>query len=175
MTFVMNECSRSERIITNSVDSWKTQNPDQMAEMNYRYSENEFLDFVKEILSKGCYIVSGVFRTTPDLICIRNFDEMLQYWEWLKLNPSPGSPGLYILHQEYQECPLFQDLGFNKYAGQQIYSIRQRYGGPSIDLSYCGPEYIQQVIDGSVKVDEEFRQVLLMNFSIFATAKDSSQ
>lgn len=40
---------------------------------------------------------------------------------------------------------------------------------------YCGPEYIQQVIDGSVKVDEEFRQVLLMNFSIFATAKDSSQ
>ena len=203
-----------------------------MAEINYRYSENEFLDFVKEILSKGCYIVSGIFRTTPDLICIHNFDEMLQYWEWLKLNPSPGSPGLYILHQEYQECPLFQDMGFNKYAGQQLYSIRQRYGGPSIDLSYytlvgrgtlsyypyyyyeteefnqirppevliqfykdftkyirkttvavkyknrnvyCGPEYIQQVIDGSVKVDEEFRQVLLMNFSIFATAKDSSQ
>lgn len=98
-----------------------------MAEIYFRCSENEFLAFTKHILSRGCYLVSGVFRVMPDLICIHNFDEMLQYWEWLKLNPSPGSPGLYILHQEYQECPLFQDMGFNKYAGQQLYSIRQRY------------------------------------------------
>ena len=192
-----------------------------MAEIYFRCSENEFLAFTKHILSRGCYLVSGVFRVMPDLICIHNFDEMLQYWEWLKLNPSPGSPGLYILHQEYQECPLFQDMGFNKYAGQQLYSIRQRYGGPSIDLSYytlvgrgtlshypyyyyeseehskirppevmiqfykdfykyirkttkviryhnrrvyCGLEYIRQVIDGTIKVDEEFREILLSMF-----------
>ena len=68
-----------------------------MADIYFKFSENEFLAFTKHILSRGCYLVSGVFRVTPDLICIHNFDEMIQYWEWLKLNPSPGSPGLYIL------------------------------------------------------------------------------
>ena len=163
-------------------------------------------------------MVSDVHRITPDLICIHNFEEMLQYWEWIKSNPRPGSPGLYVLHQEYQECPLFQDSVFNKHAGQQFYSIRQRFGGPSIELTYytlvgqgnlshypyyyyeseeysqirppevmiqfykdfckyirqttkvikyynrkvyCGAEYIRQVIDGTINVDEEFREIVL--------------
>ena len=43
-----------------------------MAEIYFRCSENEFLAFTKHILSRGCYLVSGVFRATPDLICIHN-------------------------------------------------------------------------------------------------------
>ena len=29
---------------------------------------------------------------------------------------------------------------------------------------YCGLEYIRQVIDGTIKVDEEFREILLSMF-----------
>ncbi len=189
-----------------------------MAEILYRYSENEFLEFVKYVLSKGCYLVSDILRTTPDLICIHNYDEMLQYWEWIELNPTPGSSGLFILHQDYQERPLSQSSFFKEDVGRLIYSINQRYGGPSIDLSYypstgkgtlshysyyyyetedflqirppevmiqfykdftkyirktsmmikyynrrvyCGQEYIQQVIVGEVKVEEDFREIVL--------------
>lgn len=52
-----------------------------MAEIYFRCSENEFLAFTKHIFSRGCYLVSGVFRVTPDLICIHNFDEMIQYYK----------------------------------------------------------------------------------------------
>ena len=106
-----------------------------MAEILYRYSENEFLEFIKYVLSKGCYLVSDILRATPNLICIHNYDEMLQYWEWIELNPTPGSPGLFILHQEYQESPLSQSSFFNEDVGRMTYSINQRYGGPSIDVS----------------------------------------
>lgn len=189
-----------------------------MAEIYYRYSENEFLAFTKYILSRGCYLVSDILRATPDMINIHDYDEMLQYWEWIKLNPAPGSPGLFILHHEYQKYPLSQSSIFKEDTGQVIYSINQRYGGPSIDLSYypsvgkgtlshysyyyyetedyfqirppevmiqfykdftkyirkttlmikyynrrvyCGQEYIQQVIEGAVKVEEDFREIVL--------------
>lgn len=188
-----------------------------MAEIKYRYSENEYLTFISYLLSNRFYLVSGVFKKTSDLITIRSYDEMLKYWEWLKCNPAPGSPSLYLMHDDYVECPLFQDVVFNKAMGQDVYVVRQRYGGPTIDLTYfpyvnsgtvsyypyyyydaveyfrvrppetliqrykdiakyirktttpikyynrkiyCGPEYLQMVIGESVKVEDEFKEIV---------------
>lgn len=188
-----------------------------MAELNYRYSENEYLTFINYLLSNRFYLVSGVFRKTPDMIIIHSYKEMLRYWEWLKCNPAPGSPSLYLMHDDYVECPLFQDVVFNKAMGQDVYVVRQRYGGPTIDLTYfpyvnsgtvsyypyyyfddidcaqvkapetliqrykdiakyirktttpikyynrkiyCGPEYLQMVIGESVKVEDEFKEIV---------------
>lgn len=188
-----------------------------MAEIKYRYSENEYLTFISYLLSNRFYLVSGVFKKTSDLITIRSYDEMFKYWEWLKCNPAPGSPSLYLMHDDYVECPLFQDVVFNKAMGQDVYVVRERYGGPTIDLTYfpyvnsgtvsyypyyyydaveyfrvrppetllqlykaitmyirkttvpitycnrkvyCGTEYIQNIMEGSVKVEDEFRIVV---------------
>ena len=38
-----------------------------MAEIKYRYSENEYLTFISYLLSNRFYLVSGVFRKTPDM------------------------------------------------------------------------------------------------------------
>ena len=84
-----------------------------MAELNYRYSENEYLIFVNYLLSNGFYLVSDVFRKTPDMIIIHSYKEMLRYWEWLKLNPLPGAPGLYLMHDDYVKQPLLQKLSYN--------------------------------------------------------------
>ena len=187
-----------------------------MAELNYRYSENEYLTFINYLLSNGFYLVSDVFRKTPDMIIIHSYKEMLRYWEWLKLNPHHGATGLYLMHDDYVKQPLLQKLSYNNQMGA-VYTIRHRYGGPYIDLTYfslvnagtvgyypyfyfddidcaqvkapetliqrykdiakyirktttpikyynrkiyCGPEYLQMVIGESVKVEDEFKEIV---------------
>lgn len=189
-----------------------------MPTINYRYSENEFLELTRYILSKDCCFVSDIIRNSPEHICINNFNEMLGYWEWLKNNPVPGSPGLYVLHDDFIECPLFQESFIDSETGQTKYYIIPRYGGPSIDICYfplvnkgmishypyyfyetndyykvpppeamlqlykdickfirkttvvikyynrryyCGSEYLKNVCENTVKVEEDFRNIVL--------------
>lgn len=102
-----------------------------MPSLPYKYSEKEFLKLAEFILSKGCYFVVDVDRETPDMIYIRDYDEMVRNWEWLKIWPRK----YLILRDDYVECPLFQyPLEMN--TGQTVYVILQHHGGPYIDLSY---------------------------------------
>ena len=83
------------------------------------------------ILSKGCYFVVNVRRESPDMIYIRDYEEMIENWEWLKIYPRQ----YLILRDDYVECPLFQSSFVTK-EGQTMYRIQQHYGGPYIDLCY---------------------------------------
>lgn len=105
-----------------------------MATTNFCFSEDEYLQLLKYILSKNCYFVSDIERDSPDFITIKSYEHLLQYWDWLKHNPSPGSPRLYILNDSYVECPLLQSSIIK--GNRRVYFVYQRFGGPSIDLSY---------------------------------------
>lgn len=102
-----------------------------MPSLEYRYSEKEFLKLAEFILSKGCYLVANERRESPDMIYIRDYDEMVRNWQWLKIYPRQ----YLILRDDYVECPLFQHP-FVTETGQTVYIIDQHYGGPYIDLSY---------------------------------------
>ena len=102
-----------------------------MPSLRYKYSEKEFLKLAEFILSKGCYFVVDEPRETPDMIYIRDYDEMVRNWEWLKIS----SRKYFILRDDYVECSLFQQSITTK-EGQTMYVIQQHYGGPYIELSY---------------------------------------
>lgn len=102
-----------------------------MPQLRYCYSKKEFLKLTEFILSKGCYFVVNEFRKSPDMIYIRDYDEMIKNWDWLKESPSH----FFILREDYVECPLFQHSFINK-TGETIWSLDQHYGGPYIDLLY---------------------------------------
>lgn len=103
-----------------------------MPSLPYKYSEKEFLRLAEFILSKGCYFVVNEPRESPDMmIYIRDYDEMVRNWEWLKIDPRH----YLILRDDYVECPLFH-FSFVTKEGQTMYSILQHYGGPYIDLLY---------------------------------------
>ena len=187
-----------------------------MAITNYYFSENEYLNLLKYILSKNCYFVSNIQRDSPDFIIINSYECLLEYWNWLKHNALPGSPGLYILNDCYVKYPLLQTSIIK--GDKKVYFIDERFGGPSIDICYfplvgsaylhhypyyyyehveyykvpisfelieifkdiskyirehsirikyynriyyCGLEYIKMVHSASIKIEEEFRQVII--------------